>query len=146
LQTASDTATTNIAALQTKDIVPYYYQDGNVISTTSTSNVDMTSVTVSIPVEIGDKIQVVFSASFSHSATNVGIYLRLFRDSTGLTFESAVHSPFTGTGGDKCISGLNFSETIAAAGTVAYKMQWKTSSGTAYCGPKFFNVTHFKMS
>jgi len=105
------------------------------VSTTSTSYVDITSVTASItPNSTSNKIMVIYSSDALYtlvSATNVNYFHRVLRDATEISQRLLTAASASGglqARGAMCITILDSPNTTSS---VTYKAQHKLSSGSS---------------
>jgi hypothetical protein len=105
------------------------------VSTTSTSYVDITSITASItPISASNKIMVIYSSDALYtlvSATNVDYFHQVLRDSTSISqrlLTSASASGGLQARGSMSITILDSPNTTSS---VTYKAQHKVSSGSS---------------
>ena len=105
------------------------------VNTTSTSFVDITSVTASItPISTSNKIMVIYSSDALYSlvsATNVTYFHQVLRDSTSLG-ERAITSA-NSSGGLQARGAMSFTilDSPNTTSSVTYKAQHKVSNGSS---------------
>ena len=111
----------------------------DVFSTTSTSFTDLTGMSVSItPSATTSKVLVFFALSVSNGSVNSSVYVNLVRDSTniaqstgGATNNQTSAHVVTATLGN-FFSAVQFLDSPNTTSATTYKLQIRTSSGTAF--------------
>jgi hypothetical protein len=95
-------------------------------STTSTTYVDLDSMSLGVTLGASDKLLVMFSGTFGDSAEGAfQAFVRILRDSTEI---KAVAPRANGNFWSDSVAMLLVEQP--GAGTYTYKVQWKTDSGT----------------
>lgn len=106
-------------------------QTSGLISTTSTSLTDVTTLNFTPTLAAGERIILIANVTCSHGTVGAKINLRLLRDSTGLGVFSVVQAHTSATDGEGLAASLHYTE-VPGAGAYTYKLQWSVSSGTGY--------------
>lgn len=138
-------ATLNIAAdkidgLLVKNTTVVYTTP--VLSTTSTSAVDLTSATATLTLTATQKAFLLFDVSFSHGTALGGVSFSLLQNGTSVkSWLFLGFNAFTGGYGQ----GASLHSLLATgAGTHTYKVRWFVNSGTGYVSSYTFTVLVFE--
>jgi len=112
----------------------------SIVSTTSTSGVDLDSMSISItPNSSTNKILCLFVTRLSHETADEGVAFNLVRDSTSLT-TTFVISPIGSTNGGKTCATMLYLDTPGDTNSHTYKITWNIDTGTGYCKYRDFLV------
>lgn len=104
---------------------------GSVINTTSTSFTDYTSLSVALTVPSGGRLIIEGTITGSASASGTTVSAQFTEDGSAIGVISAMASARNDTNGFDFTIPLKF-DKAPSAGSHTYKIQWKTSTGTAY--------------
>jgi hypothetical protein len=104
-----------------------------VISTTSTTYVAYTGASITLTVNSGEKLLVLYSANVSHGTSGARIIFDLYLD--GTVTGSGLGAPWVSSRSDT--NGIdavatNYLISSPAAGSHTYTLRWLTTTGTAY--------------
>ena len=114
------------------------------ISTTSLTFVDVTSTSASVSIASGQSVLLLAHMTFSHGTANEAVEIQFLEDSTGLAY-SIGRAYRANSGGQDTPMSL-FTIRTPAAGTRTFKLQWRTTAGTAYCRRSVIVVVPFQAS
>ena len=115
-----------------------YAQTASAFSTTSTSYVDVDGLSVSItPRSASSTILLMFAASASALSSNQLVDFQLDRNGTAIpgggTYDALINAQFiANVGWEIKYPAVNYVDSPATTSALTYKIQVKTSSGTAY--------------
>lgn len=104
---------------------------GGAISTTSTSFVDMTSMSISVTVASGESVILLSFVSMSHGTSNEAVEMQFTRGGVAIGNTHKAFTITTGTGGEQNNVPLMYIDT-GTTGSLTYKVQWKVGIGTGY--------------